>query len=57
MEKNPGFCYPSVTADSGYESEEGYARSEAIYKAPDLWEVEKTQFQTGSYFFSIKETA
>ncbi len=25
MEKNLGFCYPSVTADSGYESEEGYA--------------------------------
>ena len=25
MEKNLGFRYPSVTADSGYESEEGYA--------------------------------
>ena len=24
MEKNLGLCYPSVTADSGYESEEAY---------------------------------
>lgn len=24
MEQNLGFKYPSVTADSGYESEEGY---------------------------------
>lgn len=24
MEEKLGFCYPSITADSGYESEEGY---------------------------------
>ncbi len=24
MEEKLGFCYPSVTADLGYESEEGY---------------------------------
>lgn len=29
MEKNLGFRYPSVTADSGYESEEGYTHLEA----------------------------
>lgn len=42
MEKNLGFRYPSVTADSGYESEEGYTylreRKQKPYIKPQTYE-------------------
>lgn len=34
MEKNLGFRYPSVTADSGYESEEAYTYLESVKQKP-----------------------
>jgi hypothetical protein len=37
MEKELEFCYPSVTADSGYESEEGYAYLREQKQAPYIY--------------------
>ena len=42
MEKNLGFRYPSITADSGYESEEGYTylqeQKQKLYITPQTYE-------------------
>ena len=49
MREKLGFKYPSVTADSGYESEEGcefLKENQQIpyYKTPNLREMEETPF-------------
>ena len=47
MEKKVGFRYPSVTADSGYESEEGYTylreQKQKPYIKPQTYEKWKKE--------------
>lgn len=48
MKKKLGFNYPSVTADSGYESEEGYSylweEGRQPYIKPQTYEKWKKEF-------------